>query len=43
MAYKVNFFDHMIECTKICLDNTQNKIMILLALIFKFTYNIKRL
>ena len=40
---KINFFDHMIECTKIRLDNKQNKIMVLLTLILKFILNIKRL
>jgi len=40
---KVNFFDHMVECTKIRLDNGQNKIIVLLTLIFKFIFNIKRL
>ena len=40
---KINFFDHLAECTKIRLDNGQNKIIVLLTIIFKFITNIKRL
>jgi len=40
---KINFFDHLVECTKIRLDNGQNKIIVLITIIFKFTANIKRL
>jgi len=40
---KVNFYDHMCECTKIRLDNKQNKIVVLLTFIFKFLKNLKRL
>tara|TARA_B100000902_G_scaffold393715_1_gene448512 strand:+ start:796 stop:1545 length:750 start_codon:yes stop_codon:yes gene_type:complete len=40
---KINFFDHLVECTKIRLDNGQNKIIVLITLIFKFISNIKRL
>jgi len=40
---KIDFFDHMIECTKIRLDNRQNKIIVLLTIIFKFLKNLKRL
>ena len=40
---KINFFDHLVECTKIRLDNGQNKIIVLITLIFKFITNIKRL
>jgi len=40
---KINFFDHFAECTKIRLDNGQNKIIVLLTIIFKFITNIKRL
>jgi glycosyltransferase involved in cell wall biosynthesis len=40
---KINFFDHLVECTKIRLDNGQNKIIVLFTIIFKFICNIKRL
>ena len=40
---KINFFDHMTECTKIRLDNGQNKLIVLLTVIFKFLKNLKRL
>ena len=40
---KVNFFDHFAECTKIRLDNKQNKFMVLLTMIIKFIFNYKRL
>ena len=40
---KINFFDHLVECTKIRLDNGQNKIIVLITIIFKFITNIKRL
>lgn len=40
---KVNFFDHLIECTRIRLDNKQNKFMVLITVIIKFIFNHKRL
>jgi glycosyltransferase involved in cell wall biosynthesis len=40
---KINFFDHLVECTKIRLDNGQNKILVLISLILKFVTNLKRL
>ncbi len=40
---KINFFDHMTECTKIRLDNGQNKLIVLLTIIFKYLKNLKRL
>ena len=40
---KVTFLDHMFECTKIRLDNGQNKLIVLLTIIFKFLKNLKRL
>jgi glycosyltransferase involved in cell wall biosynthesis len=40
---KINFYDHMCECTKIRIDNGQNKIVVLLTFIFKFLKNLKRL
>tara|TARA_B100000242_G_C42992454_1_gene460786 strand:- start:136 stop:870 length:735 start_codon:yes stop_codon:yes gene_type:complete len=40
---QVKFFDHLVECTRIRLDNKQNKIVILLTVIIKFLFNIKRL
>ena len=39
----INFFDHLVECTRIRLDNKQNKILVLLTFIIKFLFNIKRL
>ena len=40
---KIKFFDHLVECTRIRLDNNQNKLMVLLTFIIKFLFNIKRL
>jgi hypothetical protein len=40
---RINFFDHMIECTKIRLDNGQNKILVLISFVLKFVSNLKRL
>ena len=40
---KINFFDHLVECTKIRLDNGQNKVIVLFTIIFKFITNIKKL
>ncbi len=40
---KVKFFDHLVECTRIRLDNKQNKFMILITIIIKFIFNHKRL
>jgi glycosyltransferase involved in cell wall biosynthesis len=40
---RVNFLDHLFECTRIRLDNNQNKFMVLLTFIFKFICNLKRL
>ena len=40
---KINFFNHLMECTKIRLDNGQNKIIVLFTIVFKFIRNIKRL
>lgn len=40
---KIKFFDHLVECTRIRLDNNQNKLMVLLTFIIKFLLNIKRL
>lgn len=39
----IKFFDHLVECTRIRLDNNQNKIMVLITVIIKFLFNIKRL
>jgi len=39
----ISFFDHLMECTKIRLDNKQNKFMVLFTIIIKFTFNHKRL
>ena len=40
---KVNFYDHLVECTRIRLDNKQNKIMVLITIIIKYLFNLKRL
>ena len=40
---KTPFFDHMVECTRIRLDNGQNKFMVLLTLVIKFIFNLKRI
>jgi len=40
---KINFFDHMNECTQIRLDNKQNKFIVLITIIIKFLFNFKRL
>jgi len=40
---KINFFDHMAECTRIRLDNGQNKFIVLATFIMKFIFNIKKL
>ncbi len=40
---KINFFDHLVECTRIRLDNKQNKLLVLLTFLIKFIFNIKRL
>ena len=39
---KQNFFEHAAECTKIRLDNGQNKLMVLLTFIAKFIFNYRR-
>ncbi len=39
----INFYDHMCECTRIRIDNGQNKIMVLLSFIIKYMYNFKKL
>ena len=40
---KINFFDHLCECTKIRIDNNQNKFIVLITFIFKYLYNLKKL
>ena len=40
---QIKFFDHLVECTRIRLDNNQNKLMVLFTFIIKFLFNIKRL
>ena len=40
---KIDFFDHMCECTKIRIDNGQNKFIVLLSFIIKYLYNFKRI
>ena len=33
---KHKFFDHLVECTRIRLDNNQNKLMVLVTVVIKF-------
>ena len=40
---KIKFFDHLVECTRIRLDNNQNKLVVLITIIIKYLFNIKRL
>tara|TARA_A100000164_G_scaffold381089_1_gene431172 strand:- start:957 stop:1703 length:747 start_codon:yes stop_codon:yes gene_type:complete len=40
---KIKFYDHLVECTRIRLENNQNKLMVLITVIIKFLFNIKRL
>ncbi len=40
---KIDFFDHLMECTRIRLDNKQNKFIVLITIIIKFIFNHKRL
>ena len=40
---KINFFDHICECTKIRIDNGQNKFLVLLTFIIKYIFNLKRI
>jgi len=40
---RVNFFDHFVECARIRLDNNQNKIVVLITIIIKYLFNLKRL
>ena len=40
---KVKFFDHMCECTKIRIDNGQNKFVVLLTFIIKYIFNYNKI
>ncbi len=40
---KVNFFDHLCECTKIRIDNGQNKFVVLLTFLLKYLYNYNKI
>ncbi len=40
---KVNFFDHLCECTKIRIDNGQNKFIVLLTFLLKYLYNYNKI
>ncbi len=40
---KVNFFDHLCECTRIRIDNGQNKFVVLLTFLLKYLYNINKI
>ena len=40
---KVNFFDHLCECTQIRIDNGQNKFLVLATFLLKYLYNINKI
>ncbi|MDA9150078.1 glycosyltransferase [Candidatus Pelagibacter sp.] len=40
---RVNFFDHLCECTKIRIDNGQNKLIVLFTFLLKYLYNINKI
>ena len=40
---KISFLDHFFEEIKIRFDNKQNKLLVLLVIIFKFLKNINRI
>ncbi len=40
---RINFFDHLCECTRIRIDNKQNKLIVLITFIMKFLYNLKKI
>ena len=40
---KINFFDHLCECTKIRIDNGQNKFVVLLTFLLKYLYNVNKI
>ena len=40
---RIDFFDHMCECTRIRIDNGQNRIVVLLTFIIKYLLNIKKI
>lgn len=40
---RVNFFDHLCECTKIRIDNGQNKLVVLFTFLLKYFYNINKI
>ena len=40
---KINFFDHLSECTKIRIDNGQNKFVVLLSFLIKYLYNLDKI
>ena len=39
----INFFDHLSECTKIRIDNGQNKFVVLLSFLIKYLYNLDKI
>ena len=40
---QIDFFDHLCECTRIRIDNGQNKIIVLITFILKYMLNLKRI
>ena len=40
---KIDFMDHLWECTKIRINNNQNKFTVLLVFIIKYLYNFKKI
>tara|TARA_B100000029_G_scaffold377680_1_gene372408 strand:+ start:337 stop:1077 length:741 start_codon:yes stop_codon:yes gene_type:complete len=40
---KTNFLDHLKECTKIRIDNKQNKFIVLITFLMKYFYNLRKI
>ena len=40
---KINFYQHLCECTQIRLDNGQNKLIVLLTFVLKYLMNYRKL
>ena len=40
---KINFFDHLCECTRIRIDNNQNILIVLFTFLIKYLFNIKKI
>ena len=40
---KHNFLDHLKECTRIRIDNRQNKFIVLITFLMKYFYNLRKI